>query len=52
MLLIDGHNLIGQLAAPRLDDPDDEAQLVRRLRSYRADRSPGSPFAMPASASR
>ncbi len=36
MLLIDGHNLIGQLADPRLDDPDDEEKLVRRLRAYRA----------------
>jgi predicted RNA-binding protein with PIN domain len=36
MLLIDGHNLIGQLSAPRLDDPDDEEQLLCRLRGYRA----------------
>lgn len=36
MLLIDGHNLIGQLSTPRLDDPDDEAQLLHRLRGYRA----------------
>jgi predicted RNA-binding protein with PIN domain len=36
MLLIDGHNLIGQLSTPRLDDADDEEQLLIRLRSYRA----------------
>ena len=35
-LLIDGHNLIGrgQLPGLRLDDPDDEAKLVARLRPY------------------
>ncbi|MBU0704895.1 MAG: NYN domain-containing protein [Chloroflexi bacterium] len=35
-LLIDGHNLIGrgQLPGLRLDDPDDEAKLVARLRTY------------------
>jgi predicted RNA-binding protein with PIN domain len=33
-LLIDGHNLIGRLPDIRLDDPDDEAKLVVRLRSY------------------
>jgi predicted RNA-binding protein with PIN domain len=35
-LLIDGHNLIGQGGLPglRLDDPDDEAKLVVRLRTY------------------
>jgi predicted RNA-binding protein with PIN domain len=34
--LIDGHNLIGrgQLPGLRLDDPDDEAELVIRLRTY------------------
>lgn len=32
MYLIDGHNLIGQIPDLRLDDPDDEAQLVERLR--------------------
>lgn len=36
MLLIDGHNLIGHLSTPRLDDPDDEEQLLCRLRGYRA----------------
>jgi predicted RNA-binding protein with PIN domain len=35
-LLIDGHNLIGQLPDIRLDDPDDEAKLVARLRTYSA----------------
>ena len=35
-LLIDGHNLIGQLPGLRLDDPDDEAKLVARLRGYGA----------------
>ncbi|MDY6878604.1 MAG: NYN domain-containing protein [Chloroflexota bacterium] len=33
-LLIDGHNLIGRLPNLRLDDPDDEAKLVARLRAY------------------
>jgi predicted RNA-binding protein with PIN domain len=35
-LLIDGHNLIGrgQLPGLHLDDPDDEAKLVIRLRTY------------------
>jgi predicted RNA-binding protein with PIN domain len=33
-LLIDGHNLIGQTSDLRLDDPDDEAKLVARLRTY------------------
>ena len=35
-LLIDGHNLIGRGHLPglRLDDPDDEAKLVARLRTY------------------
>ena len=35
-LLIDGHNLIGYLPNISLADPDDEAQLVMRLRRYRA----------------
>jgi predicted RNA-binding protein with PIN domain len=34
--LIDGHNLIGRLPDLRLDDPDDEAKLVIRLRAYSA----------------
>ena len=33
-LLIDGHNLIGRLPDLRLDDPEDEAKLVARLRTY------------------
>ena len=33
-LLIDGHNLIGRLADLSLEDPDDEALLVQRLRRY------------------
>jgi predicted RNA-binding protein with PIN domain len=35
-LLIDGHNLIGRLPDLRLDDPDDEAKLAARLRTYSA----------------
>jgi predicted RNA-binding protein with PIN domain len=35
-ILIDGHNLIGKIADLRLDDADDEAKLLIRLRSYRA----------------
>ena len=35
-LLIDGHNLIGQMPDIALDDPDDELKLVQRLRIYRA----------------
>ncbi len=35
-LLIDGHNLVGKLPHLHLDDPDDEAKLVLRLRSYAA----------------
>ncbi len=33
-LLIDGHNLIGQMPDISLADPDDEAKLVMRLRRY------------------
>jgi predicted RNA-binding protein with PIN domain len=32
--LIDGHNLIGRLPDLHLDDPDDEAKLVARLRTF------------------
>jgi len=32
--LIDGHNLIGQTPGMSLADPDDERQLVVRLRAY------------------
>jgi len=35
-ILIDGHNLIGRLPDLRLDDPEDEAKLVARLRGYAA----------------
>jgi len=35
-LLIDGHNLIGQMPDVSLSDPDDEEQLVGRLREYAA----------------
>ncbi len=35
-LLVDGHNLIGQMNDISLDDPDDEVKLLRRLRSYHA----------------
>lgn len=34
--LIDGHNLIARLEDLALDDPDDEAKLVLRLRSWTA----------------
>lgn len=37
-ILIDGHNLIGQLPGVDLSDPDDEAQLVMLLRRYAARR--------------
>jgi predicted RNA-binding protein with PIN domain len=37
-ILIDGHNLIGQLPGISLADPDDEAQLVMLLRRYAARR--------------
>ena len=33
-LLIDGHNLIGQIPGLSLADPDDEGDLVMLLRSY------------------
>ncbi|WP_298818298.1 NYN domain-containing protein [Chloroflexus sp.] len=35
-ILIDGHNLIGQLPDIDLSDPDDEAKLVAKLRRYAA----------------
>lgn len=34
--LIDGHNLIGQLPDISLDDPNDEAMLVQRLKGFTA----------------
>jgi len=33
-LLIDGHNLIGQLPDLSLSDPNDEAKLIARLKAY------------------
>ena len=33
-ILIDGHNLIGQMPGISLEDPDDEAKLVAVLRNY------------------
>ncbi|GAB4536925.1 MAG: NYN domain-containing protein [Anaerolineae bacterium] len=33
---IDGHNLIGKMPGLWLDQPDDEEQLLERLRAYRA----------------
>lgn len=39
-ILIDGHNLIGQIPSIDMADPDDEAQLVMLLRRY-AVRRPG-----------
>lgn len=33
-VLVDGHNLIGQIPSLSLDAPDDEAQLVLLLRRY------------------
>ncbi len=35
-ILIDGHNLIGQMPDIDLSDPDDEAKLVAKLRRYAA----------------
>jgi predicted RNA-binding protein with PIN domain len=54
-ILVDGHNLIGRLATPSLEDADDESELVRMLGSYRARRGksitvvfdPGGAFALP-----
>src|SRR5262245_4949176 len=37
-LLIDGHNLIGQLPGISMADPDDEAKLGLLLRKYAAGR--------------
>lgn len=37
-ILVDGHNLIGQMPGISLDDPDDEARLVMLLRRYAARR--------------
>jgi predicted RNA-binding protein with PIN domain len=35
-LIIDGHNLIGVLPDIQLNDPEDEARLLARLRAYRS----------------
>ncbi len=35
-LLVDGHNLIGQMTSLHLDDPDDEEKLMVLLRAFRA----------------
>jgi len=56
-LLVDGHNLIGRLEKPSLEDADDEEVLVRLLGSYRARTGksitvvfdPGGAFALPQS---
>lgn len=56
-ILIDGHNLIGQLPILSLEDPDDEEKLVRLLASYRARTGkaitvvfdPGGAYALPGS---
>jgi hypothetical protein len=37
-ILVDGHNLIGQIPSISMADPDDEAQLVMLLRRYAARR--------------
>lgn len=37
-ILVDGHNLIGQMSSISLADPDDEARLVLLLRRYAAHR--------------
>jgi len=54
-ILIDGHNLIGQLPMLSFEDPDDEEKLARLLSSYRARTGkaitvvfdPGEAFALP-----
>ena len=33
-LLIDGHNLIGQMPDLKLSDPDDEAKMIQRLKTF------------------
>jgi len=35
-LIIDGHNLIGAMPDIHLDEPEDEARLLARLRAYRS----------------
>ena len=54
-ILVDGHNLIGQLPTLSLHDPDDEAKLILLLRSHRARTGkaltvvfdPGGAFSLP-----
>ncbi|HEY85965.1 MAG TPA: NYN domain-containing protein [Chloroflexi bacterium] len=36
LVLVDGHNLIGKLPDISLDEADDEARLITKLRRYRA----------------
>ncbi len=36
LVLVDGHNLIGKLPDISLEDADDEARLITKLRRYRA----------------
>jgi hypothetical protein len=38
-LLVDGHNLIGQIPGLRLDDPEDEAKLVMLLRRFATEKA-------------
>ncbi|HAL61265.1 MAG TPA: hypothetical protein DCP08_02535 [Chloroflexi bacterium] len=42
MLVIDGHNLIGQMLDISLSDPHDEEKLVKRLEEYHRER--GTPI--------
>jgi predicted RNA-binding protein with PIN domain len=54
-ILIDGHNLIGQLPTISLEDPDDEEKLARLLSAYQARTrkaitvvfDPGGAYALP-----
>ena len=56
MILIDGHNLIGQMPGLSLDNPHDEEELLNRLRAYHASTGaelvvyfdPGSSYRSPA----
>ena len=42
MLVIDGHNLIGQMLEISLSDPHDEEKLIKRLEGYHQER--GTPI--------
>ena len=42
MLVIDGHNLIGQMLDISLSDPHDEEELIKRLEEYHRER--GTPI--------